>query len=50
MKDLLEVWAHGMKDGIVTTLLNDSLSADEGKHSTEADMMRKDLSGSSTNK
>jgi len=51
VKDLLEVWARGMKDGMVTTPLKDSLSTEEGKHSTEVvtDKMRKDLSGSGTN-
>jgi len=51
VKELLEVWARGMKDGMVTTSLKSSLSAEEGKHSTGVvtDKIRKDLSGSGTN-
>jgi len=50
VKQLLEMWARGMKDGMVTAPLKDSLSAEEGKHSTGVitDKARKDLAGSGT--
>ena len=50
VKELLEAWAVGMKDGMKTPRLADSLSAEEGKHSSGAmtDQLRKDLEGSNT--
>ena len=50
VKGLLEAWAVGMKDGMKTSPLADSLSAEEGKHTSGAmtDQLRKDLEVSDT--